>query len=95
MVPSVVLSSATSVPSVPSLDPSGYGFWMNGVPKIYIGEWGYIGTEVGNFRGLLCVGKGVRLGRYEGWRLQDGSPVERLSKMQARQMMVEMTATYG
>ena len=36
------------VPSKPSYDPKGYGYWTNGVPKIYIREWGYIGKLIGN-----------------------------------------------
>ena len=36
------------VPAVPSMDPVAFGFWMNGVPKIYIKEWGYMGTLYGN-----------------------------------------------
>ena len=36
------------VPAVPSWDPSGYGMWTNGIPKIYLREWGYIGKLFDN-----------------------------------------------
>ena len=56
------------VPSVPSMDPMGYGFWMNGVPKIYIGELGYIGTEVGNSVRVLQIGSSARADRVRHQR---------------------------
>ena len=36
------------VPAKPSYDPKGRGFWFNGVPKVEMQSWGYIGTLIGN-----------------------------------------------
>ena len=36
------------VPAKPSWDPEGHGFWFNGVPKVEVQEWGYIGTLLNN-----------------------------------------------
>ena len=36
------------VPAEPSWDPKGFGYWFNGVPKVELQEWGYIGTLMNN-----------------------------------------------
>ena len=42
------LGECFGVPAKPSWDPEGHGFWFNGVPKVEVQEWGYIGTLLNN-----------------------------------------------